>query len=1100
MGFHKNQRDKLFKKSLLALCVMAVTSPSFAQDDKKEEVQEEEVVVTGMRQALGSAQEIKRNSATVVESITADDLGSFPDKSVAEALQRVAGITVNRFAASSDTAHFSAEPSGVVVRGLNQVRTEFNGRDSFSANSSRGLSWGDVSPELMSGVDTYKNQTAELIEGGIAGTVNMRTRVPFDSQGEKFDFSLSGNYGNLSEELTPELSGLYSNRWETGAGEFGLMANFAHSEVTTRSLGNQVYRMNRFTDIYDVDIGGNGTSTNNNGADSYVYIPAGINFRDNTFERERNGFSFAAQWQDPNEVFLATLQFNSSKYENAWEEYVVGISPADLSFGQSVFFSIVPDGSGNTPGSAPQPLAGAINPNTGASDFTFDERGLFESGWMTADIGWWGANATEAAGYAANAAGQPMVNPCYGWNGCNPNRRGIDMATTTRSNNNTNKTEDLGFNLKWSPTDNFRANFDFQFVDASVYNYDIETNFNSFANAFVDLSYARPVVYFAAPLNVNQTAGGLMNPKNYYIRSIMDHIEDSEGDEFAAKADFEFDIDSGWIQSVKTGLRFADRDQVVRWANYNWANVSNTWTSNGAAYWNLDKHTPSGSFNGYPQGYYENRTFKNDFFNLNATNFVFADMDLLQDRKRMGATMSGAATGVGNWFPICSNLGPNRGTEVDGTCYTPAEVVDVSEETEAFYVQLNFGGDELALGDMPITGNIGVRYVRTEVGSDGGLTYPSFTTQELTCTANNPPPGLPPGQPYVTQSLGCYLSADDRAFANAGNELSSTVADHTNVLPSFNIKLELNDEMLVRFAASKAMARPDIGNMRNFVDINRTAPSTTNYSDPLWIKDSSGTITGANIKYTGSAQNPFLKPIEATQFDLAYEWYFADVGSFTLTAFHKSFDDYIQFGRYNRAITNNGVTRAVEISGPLNGEGASLKGFEIAYQTYFDFLPEPFDGLGIQTNFTKIDNGGITNTNVSNVGGSGTTITGQAPDVVKVNRLEGLSDESANFVVMYEKGDWESRLAYSWRSEYMVTAIDCCVAYPIWNADYGQLDGSIKYKVNDYVTVSLSGSNLLSAETTTEQQVSNAEDGGLRLPTGWFQNGTTYTLGVRFSY
>ena len=81
--------------------------------------------------ALQSAQEIKRSADTVVDSITATDIGAFPDKSVAEALQRVPGVTVNRFAATGDTAHFSAEPSGVIVRGLPQVRSEFNGRDSF---------------------------------------------------------------------------------------------------------------------------------------------------------------------------------------------------------------------------------------------------------------------------------------------------------------------------------------------------------------------------------------------------------------------------------------------------------------------------------------------------------------------------------------------------------------------------------------------------------------------------------------------------------------------------------------------------------------------------------------------------------------------------------------------------------------------------------------------------------------------------------------------------------------------------------------------------------------------------------------------------------
>jgi TonB-dependent receptor len=129
---------------------------------------------------LESAQIIKKNADTVVDSITATDIGAFPDKSVAEALQRVPGITVSRLQSSDDSSHFSAEPASVLIRGLTQVRTEFNGRDSFSADANRGLNFNDISPELMAGVDSYKNQTAEMIEGGIAGTVNLRTRLPFD--------------------------------------------------------------------------------------------------------------------------------------------------------------------------------------------------------------------------------------------------------------------------------------------------------------------------------------------------------------------------------------------------------------------------------------------------------------------------------------------------------------------------------------------------------------------------------------------------------------------------------------------------------------------------------------------------------------------------------------------------------------------------------------------------------------------------------------------------------------------------------------------------------------------------------------------------------
>lgn len=1092
MVFHKNQNAAQqqgikFKKSMLAMCIVALSAPSIAQDTgTKNDENLEEVVVTGMRQALGSAQDIKREASTVVESITADDMGAFPDKSVAEALQRVPGITVNRFAASDDTAHFSTEPSGVLVRGLDQVRTEFNGRDSFSANASRGLSWGDVSPELMSGVDTYKNQMAELIEGGIAGTVNLRTRLPFDQDGEMIGVSVSTNYGDLSEEFTPEFSGLYSNRWETGAGEFGFLANLAYSEVQTRSEGIQAGRINRFRDIY--------------AEDTLYYIPASISMRDNVYDREREGIALAAQWQDTDEVFVASLQYNRSQYENSWEEYVVSAIPADHSYGQSVFYEITPNDDGSLPSTYPRPL----DPN---DPFVFAPNGLFQSGLMTTDIGWWGnQDGSEAAGYGMNSAGEPMIPACYGWNGCGSGKRGVDMSTVTRSNNNENMTQDFGFNLKWSPTDRIRANFDVQYVDSSVDNYDMEVGYNSFANLNLDMSGERPVMGLEAPESVNSSPGLFANPNNYYIHHIMDHVEDSDGNEFAFRADLEMDLDSGWFESVKMGARYADRDQDVRWSGYNWQNVANTWTSNQAGYYNLDRHEPDTLFNtgfvGYPQGHYTNRKFESDFFDLSPNEFVFANMDLLKNQELMASTMSATALGLPGgvgWDPICSNKG-DRGEEVAGSCFLPAELVDVSEETNAFYVQLNFGGDDAELFGKPISGNFGVRYVETEIVSSGGIAYPKFSPEDLECENLAPPANLPPGANYVPKSVGCYLSAEDIAFANGASELGVSTAKHTNILPSFNLKMDLNDDWLMRFALSKAMARPDIGNLRNYADVSATLPEADNYDDPLWVKDSAGTITGANVLYKGDAQNPYLKPIEANQVDLSLEHYFADVGSFSVAVFYKEFEDYIQFGTYNREFTNNGATRTGEIRGPLNGEGANISGFEIAYTRFFDFLPAPFDGFGIQTNYTYVDNNGIENTNIQAQRGDGGTITDQAPDSISVDRLEGLSDETANFVAMYEKGDWALRLAYNWRSEFMVTAIDCCVSYPIWNEATGQLDGSIRYNATDNIEISFQASNLLGEETVLKQQIENTEDGGLRLPNAWFQNDRRYTLGVRFKY
>ena len=144
----------------------------------------EEIVVVGEKQAISISQNIKRDASTFVDSITATDIGTFPDKSASEALQRLPGITVNRLQSNDDSTHPSGEPTNILIRGLTQVRTEFNGRDTFSADSGRGLNFNDISPELLSRADAYKNQTAEMIEGGrVRGTGMDRCGKPESGSG-----------------------------------------------------------------------------------------------------------------------------------------------------------------------------------------------------------------------------------------------------------------------------------------------------------------------------------------------------------------------------------------------------------------------------------------------------------------------------------------------------------------------------------------------------------------------------------------------------------------------------------------------------------------------------------------------------------------------------------------------------------------------------------------------------------------------------------------------------------------------------------------------------------------------------------------------------
>ena len=264
-----------------------------------------QVVVTGQRAALESAQKIKQDSDEIVDSIVADDIGKLPDRSVTEVLQRVVGVTIGHLISNNDPEHYSVEGSGVNIRGLTYVRSELNGRDAFSANGGRSLNFEDVTPELMSAVDVYKNPSAEQIEGGIGGLVNLRTAMPFDFKGQKVALSLSEGYSTLRGEKSPKVSGLYSNQWNLGsAGQFGVLLDLAHSTSKTR------------TDAFQVDPYFNVTS---NG--SSVWVPESASWRRVDFTNERNGIYGALQWK--NDTVSSSLTYFKSRYSQEWDENAI---------------------------------------------------------------------------------------------------------------------------------------------------------------------------------------------------------------------------------------------------------------------------------------------------------------------------------------------------------------------------------------------------------------------------------------------------------------------------------------------------------------------------------------------------------------------------------------------------------------------------------------------------------------------------------------------------------------------------------------------------------------------------------------------------------
>ncbi|WP_031238399.1 TonB-dependent receptor [Asticcacaulis sp. AC466] len=183
------------------------------------------VVVKGYRASLRSAQAIKRRSDSIVDAVVAEDIGKLPDVNAAESLARLPGIQI---------VHGSDEGSGVLVRGLPDVATTVNGRD-ISTAELRRVQLQDFPSGALAGIEVYKSGTADLLEPGLAGLINVRTRRPFDFKGFEIDGAIRETYNDQNKKFNTNGNVLITNRWNTGAGEVGALLNLSYTEQDFRN-------------------------------------------------------------------------------------------------------------------------------------------------------------------------------------------------------------------------------------------------------------------------------------------------------------------------------------------------------------------------------------------------------------------------------------------------------------------------------------------------------------------------------------------------------------------------------------------------------------------------------------------------------------------------------------------------------------------------------------------------------------------------------------------------------------------------------------------------------------------------------------------------
>ena len=932
----------------------AATRKAPPKSEKSDQTDGGQIVVTGIRGSLQSARARKRNSDQIIDSISAQDIGALPDRSVAETLQRIPGVSLTRTASElttgrpTDPGRIAPEGGGVTIRGLTGVASTSNGRDIFSAGT-RALAWAEVSSDLIAGIDVYKNPSAEMIEGALSGIIDLRSRKPFDQNGQLISFSADASYGDLWKKGFFSGNALYSNRWATkGGAEFGFLLGLSLNNKGTRT--NTIQDGTPAGQILQSAVGSRPAGTT-------VYVPSGV------------GLS-SIDWSQRREMGDGVLQFRPNPDMTFTAEAVIAKAHPH-EFEHAAF----------------------TDPPSVNSTAVFDSNNALIGETLPAE----------------------------------------NLYLDSRHGDYHYLTRDYSLNWNYSPSGSpWKLSADVQRITskADVLSFTVFDNFATTNSAFFNPN--RPTLAFnfgSDPfITTTPVAGHPYSDKGSYVwAAAMDHIEHNTTGEWASRADAEYDFDNAFLKSLHVGFRWADKDYAGNQTTYNWSLLSAEFWGGGTPVYLTQDASPGLS---QQTGYFTFPSF-----------------------------MHGAqASPLAGWFPSASLLDNTQNaynylhaTETAGWGWSPltfqnnqSNVADQKEITKAGYVMLRFGEDSGVLGRFE--GNAGVRIVSTIAEGNGYASLVSAPKASLaSClTANAANPSSCDALALALKFLG---AGADPTKQPKSTPIGPFKSHYTDVLPSLDLNFHLTDQLQVRLAAAKAMLRPDF---------RQTSP-TSGYSLNL---DNTGAVQPNVYPFGGNLGNPYLLPEISWQGDTSVEYYWGRSNTLALDLFYKDIANQIETKSEAVNLTANGVTLPfIALTFDNAKKHAKIYGLEADYTQFFDFLNGPLSGLGFQGNFTYIHaTGGINSAYAATAGGAKGVSSAPLP-------YEQLSKYAYNLALIYSRSGIDARLAYNWRSKYLLTIISANNFSPTWAEDYGQLDGSVFVNLTKNIKVGVQGTNILGAKT-----------------------------------
>ena len=1069
---------KTFQKKLMPLMVSLIAAGSssfaFAQDDSVEEI-----VVSGYRESLAKALDIKRKDTTQVDAIVAEDIGKFPDMNLAESLQRVSGVSIDRS---------GGEGRQISVRGLGSdfTRVRLNGMEALSTagqgssgpNRSRGFDFQTFASELFSEVKVSKTQNAAMDEGSLGSTVDLRAGRPFDYKGFAATASVQGTYNELTEKANPRISALITDQNEDGT--FGGLLSASYSE---RNIVEQGFNPIRFDWGNGSGTGGNAntggtvTSTANPNAMYGFCTPVGYT----GVQVPRNPLAA--------ELGSATNLARNNGYGT------FGIDANNCATG------------------VPRPA------NTAANIAAYETA---TNSWMPRYPGWRSTtHDLERVGMTGSLQWKPAETTL------------INFDVLYSKYHKDSREDTLGANLHRAVNIGGKAQIVVKkaevgdknrLVYAELDNVDFRTESAQIEESTEFAQYSLGLNHdfndsWHLDASIGTSSSSFEMPKNSLVSfdntNLDGFIWDARESIKSPKMTYPFDLSSTaawkWLGygSVPLNTNGNPKGVNISEIRINPQAVDNSFDTGkiDLTYTLNDSVKISGGL-AHKDYLMESQEWRHINYGLAASALPAGTTvaDVSQMLTGYGKGLSGAPSSwlVPNFDKVAELMGiyGNENTGVPGGNYTVADIghfgasgnnYSVQEKSSSAYLQVDFTVPFLG---RDLRGNLGTRYTKTDITSNGYT--PCAATPAIAATGTTPAVAA-----KVAGDNNCAGSEEFYGVASASATPGArfyvpveATNEYDDWLPSLNLAWDLTDDVVLRFAAAKTMARPNL---------NTLSPT---------ISGVPTTYTTDEALYGINAGNPNVEPYRADTYDLGAEWYFDEGAMLSGAVFYKDIKSYIQRVRQVQTWDQTGWpvgllptgfdgNETFNIQSYFNTPGGPLKGYELSFQQPFKFLPGIWQHFGVQANYTHVESK-IDYVQASSVNSTTRAVT----TTYTKNNLVNMSPSSYNATFYYDDGKFSARISAAFRDRYLTAILipeagvylASAGGATVYTADVTgkqattNVDFNMSYNLNDQITLTFAAINL------TDQFDDVYGDSTIMATNKYTHTGREYTLGARYKF